>query len=215
MKFSRYYGTMIVLTLSIFLILGVQNTTAATSDSVTISGYILSQEKLEANFSARPVSGTVPLTVRFTDTSTGKPTAWRWDFTNDGSVDSFARNPSFTYPRAGTYSVRLRVVNAEGSDTETKTAYITVTPSAAEEKITALNRYVDHLSLHGWSKWILLSSLRSTSHDLEDGNDRLAVNHMREFIQEVRWMRWVRIIPKSQADYLTGEAEAIISLIQG
>jgi PKD repeat protein len=215
MKFSPYYGTMVVLTLSILLILGVQNTTAATSDSVTISGSILSQEKLDANFSARPVSGTVPLTVRFTDTSAGNPTAWRWDFTNDGSVDSFARNPSYTYSRAGTYSVRLRVINAEGSDTETKTAYITVTPSAAEEKITALNRYVDHLSLHGWSKWMLLSSLRSTSHDLENGNDRLAINHMREFIQEVRWMRWMRIIPRSQADYLTGEAETIISLIQG
>jgi PKD repeat protein len=214
MTFLRYFGTIVVLSLCIFSIVGIQKTAAAASDSVTISGSILRQGALDANFSGRPLSGTVPLTVRFTDTSTGKPTAWRWDFTNDGSVESFSRNPSYTYSQAGTYSVRLRVINAEGTDTETKTAYITVTPSAAEERVTALNRYIDHLSLHGWSKWILLSSLRSTSHDLENGNDRLAVNHMHEFIQEVRWMRWVRIISPPQADYLTAEANAIISLIQ-
>jgi hypothetical protein len=40
-----------------------------------------------ASFSASPTSGTAPLTVQFTDTSTGGPTSWEWDFQNDGTVD--------------------------------------------------------------------------------------------------------------------------------
>jgi PKD repeat protein len=54
--------------------------------------------------------------VQFTDASTGTPTAWQWDFTNDGSFESNLRNPQFTFPAAGTYAVRLRVANAGGSD---------------------------------------------------------------------------------------------------
>ena len=34
----------------------------------------------EAAFSGTPVSGTVPLTVAFTDTTAGEPTGWAWFF---------------------------------------------------------------------------------------------------------------------------------------
>jgi len=54
--------------------------------------------------------------VQFTDSSTGAPTAWQWDFTNDGTFDSTVQNPQFTYGAAGTYAVRLRVTNAGGSN---------------------------------------------------------------------------------------------------
>ena len=79
-----------------------------------------------ANFTATPLSGNAPLTVVFTDTSTGSPTGWSWDFTNDGVYDSTEQNPTHIYSGVGTYSVKLRVTNAQGSDTETKSAYITV-----------------------------------------------------------------------------------------
>ncbi|MCK9275823.1 MAG: hypothetical protein M0P57_12115, partial [Syntrophales bacterium] len=48
-----------------------------------------------ANFSASPRIGDAPLTVAFTDSSTGEITGWAWDFDNDGTTDSTARNPSF------------------------------------------------------------------------------------------------------------------------
>ena len=54
-----------------------------------------------AAFSATPTSGTAPLTVDFTDASTGSPTGWQWDFQNDGTVDSTAQSPSFTYTTPG------------------------------------------------------------------------------------------------------------------
>jgi PKD repeat protein len=77
-----------------------------------------------ADFTASPLSGTVPLTVTFTDQSTGDITSWSWDF-GDGGTSS-ARHPSHIYEDAGTYTVSLTVSGPGGSDTETKTDYITV-----------------------------------------------------------------------------------------
>lgn len=184
------------------------------SDSVTISGYILPHQTLNANFTAFPRSGSVPLLVHFTDLSTGNPTAWRWDFTNDGTVDSTYRNPSYLYTHTGTYSVRLRVTNRDGSDTEIKTTYITVNTPDSFVRIAALEQYVNGLPSSEWSKWLLTQQLRNAEQSLENGNDRRAVLHMRSFIQSVRMVRWFRNISQSQANYLISEAEAIISLIQ-
>ncbi|MBP7332120.1 MAG: PKD domain-containing protein, partial [Firmicutes bacterium] len=80
-----------------------------------------------AAFTADVTSGTVPLTVQFTDQSTNSPTSWAWDFDNDGTVDSTAQNPTHQYSTAGAYTVKLTVSNSAGSDDETKTDYITVT----------------------------------------------------------------------------------------
>ena len=42
-----------------------------------------------ANFTANVTNGLAPLTVKFTDTSTGTGiVTWNWDFNNDGAVDS-------------------------------------------------------------------------------------------------------------------------------
>jgi len=84
-----------------------------------------------AAFTADVTSGTAPLTVRFTDQSTGAPTAWAWDFDNDGVVDSELRNTVYVYDTAGTYTVTLTVTNAAGNDDEVRTDYITVTAAPA------------------------------------------------------------------------------------
>ena len=80
-----------------------------------------------ANFTASPTSGTAPLDVAFTDTSTGSPTSWAWDFDNNGTTDSSEQNPHHIYTSPGTYGVKLTATNAGGSDTETKLGLITVT----------------------------------------------------------------------------------------
>ena len=77
-----------------------------------------------ANFSASPVAGKVPLTVSFTDQSTSGPTAWSWNF-GDGAT-SITKNPTHTYSSTGTFTVSLTVANAYGSNTSTKSDYITV-----------------------------------------------------------------------------------------
>jgi len=78
-----------------------------------------------ADFSGSPTSGPVPLTVSFTDLSTGSPDTWDWDF-GDGVGTSTAQHPAYEYTAIGTYTVTLTVTNAYGSDTETKVDYIMV-----------------------------------------------------------------------------------------
>lgn len=80
-----------------------------------------------AQFSAAPTSGDTNTSVQFTDQSTGTPTSWQWDFENDSVVDSNSQNPVHQYTTPGTYSVTLTVSNAGGSDSLTRTAYITIT----------------------------------------------------------------------------------------
>jgi PKD repeat protein len=78
-----------------------------------------------ASFSANTTTGAVPLTVQFTDSSTGGVTSWAWDLNNDGTIDSTNQNPSAIYSVAGTFTVSLTVTGPGGSDTEVKTGYIT------------------------------------------------------------------------------------------
>ena len=76
-----------------------------------------------ADFVGTPQTGLLPLAVAFTDQSTGNPATWRWEF-GDGAISS-DRNPSHTYTKAGTFTVRLTVTNAFGSSTKTRSGYIT------------------------------------------------------------------------------------------
>jgi len=77
-----------------------------------------------ADFSASPTSGKLPLSVVFANTSTGNITSITWDF-GDGST-STSENPTHTYSSAGSYTVQLTVSGPGGSDTETKTDYISI-----------------------------------------------------------------------------------------
>ncbi len=85
-------------------------------------------EDLAADFTANVTSVTAGAGVTFTDQSKGSPTSWSWSF-GDGDT-STQPNPTHTYNTAGTYTVSLAAGNTGGSDTKTKTNYITVTCSA-------------------------------------------------------------------------------------
>jgi PKD repeat protein len=80
-----------------------------------------------ANFVGNPTTVVAGNTVSFTDTSSGSPTTWSWSFENGTPSSSSAQNPVVTYNTLGTFDVSLTVTNAQGSDSETKTDYITVT----------------------------------------------------------------------------------------
>ncbi|MEW5956352.1 MAG: PKD domain-containing protein [Chloroflexota bacterium] len=87
-----------------------------------------------AGFSAAPLSGTAPLTVTFTNSSTNA-TDYLWDF-GDGASLTVA-NPTHVYDQAGVYTVTLTASGPGGSDTLTRTGYITASP--AVEPITGLS----------------------------------------------------------------------------
>ncbi len=85
-----------------------------------------------ASFASNVQSGTAPLTVYFTDQSTGSPTSWAWDFDNNEVTDNTTQNSTYIYTTAGTYTVKLTVTNATGSDDEVKTNYITVNTAVSQ-----------------------------------------------------------------------------------
>jgi len=110
---------------------------ASGQDTETKTNYISVSEPPPppptADFSGTPTSGDAPLTVNFTDLSTGSPTSWDWTFGDGGS--STAQNPSHEYTSAGDYTVSLTATNAQGQDTETKTDYISVSEPGGEETV--------------------------------------------------------------------------------
>jgi hypothetical protein len=77
-----------------------------------------------ADFSVSPACGKAPLTVAFTDLSTGSPTLWNWYF-GDGT-NSTEQNPEHTYCKGGNYTVSLTIENATDNNTKTMPDYITV-----------------------------------------------------------------------------------------
>ncbi|MFL5787765.1 MAG: PKD domain-containing protein [Flavisolibacter sp.] len=77
-----------------------------------------------ANFTANVTSGCAPLIVNFTDQSTGNPTGWSWDFGNGAT--STLQNPSTTYFYEGSYNVRLTITTSRGTNTITRTQYISI-----------------------------------------------------------------------------------------
>lgn len=87
-------------------------------------GIVYTGRSPDADFSATTVSGTAPLTVRFTDLSTGSPTTWVWDF-GDGMI-SADQDPVHTYRQPGTYTVTMKAIGSGGSGSERKPDYIQV-----------------------------------------------------------------------------------------
>ena len=87
--------------------------------------------RLQADFSAFPLKGPVPLKVTFTDLSTGSPWQWNWNFTqnvtpvNAGVLHS--QNPVIIFRDPGVYSVWLSASNIYGTSEVFKRQYITVT----------------------------------------------------------------------------------------
>jgi PKD repeat protein len=79
---------------------------------------------LLAAFSATPLSGRPPLTVTFTNESSGTYTLSRWNF-GDG-LTSTLTHPTHVYTATGSYAVALTVYGTADSDTETKPNYIRV-----------------------------------------------------------------------------------------
>ena len=105
--------------------------------SVTNSVAVVDPPPPVANFTSSSAA-TPPLTVNFTDSSTGAPTSWAWDFDNDAVTDSTTQNPSHTFPASGSYPVKLTVDNGFGTNAVTKTVVVSSQPT-----ITTLNPIAD------------------------------------------------------------------------
>ena len=93
-------------------------------ETLVVDNLQISQAAPVTDFYAKVTSGSSPLTVQFTDTSTNIPTSYNWNF-GDGST-STSQNPIHKYASPGTYTVTESTSNYYGSNTMIKKSYITV-----------------------------------------------------------------------------------------
>jgi PKD repeat protein len=82
-----------------------------------------------AAFTTSGNSGCAPLTVVFTNNSTGA-TSYSWAMPGADPATSTDANPTAVYNTAGTYTVTLTATNASGSSTATATITVTTVPGA-------------------------------------------------------------------------------------
>lgn len=83
---------------------------------------VFEADRLHAEFqisTATPVMANQTI-VSFIDKSSGSlnsPSAWEWDFNDDGIIDSNLQNPTYIYTQPGQYNVTLTVHSSTKSDT--------------------------------------------------------------------------------------------------
>jgi PKD repeat protein len=94
-------------------------------DTETKTEYITVYDPVNADFSGTPTNGGAPLTVDFTNLSTGDFDTCSWTFGDGGTSDN-CEDPSHEFTDLGIYTVTLEVSGLGGADTETKTEYIGV-----------------------------------------------------------------------------------------
>lgn len=81
--------------------------------TATQTQYVTVYPVPEANFTAQPVSGCIPLTVQFTNTSiAGTPATYTWYFGDGGT--STDPNPVHTYTATGVYDIMLIIQTTTG-----------------------------------------------------------------------------------------------------
>jgi PKD repeat protein len=146
----------------------------------------LPERYLLAQFDADTLEGVRSLKVKFTDNSMADPNnpiiSWKWDFDNDGIIDSEERNPTYHYTseQDNKYTVRLIISNGTDEMLFSIQEYITVYASefnnialnasvyssSNENESTLPELAIDGISTSRWSsmhtdpQWIML--------DLED-----------------------------------------------
>lgn len=89
----------------------IMGSTATKPGVITVNS--VPQVPLCAKFVASPLNGTAPLTVRFTDQSTGSPTFLNYDF-GDG-INASGKNPVHTYRFPGIYNVTLSIFRSDSN----------------------------------------------------------------------------------------------------
>ncbi len=89
-----------------------------------VSNAVIVYTPVHAAFTAAPTTGTPPLTVVFTNTSTGDFTSSLWAFGDGGT--STLPDPTHVYSAVGTYTVTLTINGPGGRDAVTTAHAITV-----------------------------------------------------------------------------------------
>jgi PKD repeat protein len=134
-----------------------------------------------ADFKADNTNPCEGIPVDFSDLSTGPPSSWEWSFPGGTPATSTDKNPKgIKYAAAGTYSVTLKATNFIGTNTVTKTNYITVKPTplapVSSSKSVCFGLPVPPLTATGTDiKWYAADTLTGTGPSLVTGQTAIGV----------------------------------------
>lgn len=110
----------------------IPNFISITSQSnLEATGVLLPDVMCKADFRADKHVICAGQTIDFFDESFHGQTTWNWSFPGGSPSTSTQQHPTITYNTPGVYEVTLTASDGTNSDTETKTAYITVVPNGA------------------------------------------------------------------------------------
>lgn len=137
-------------------------------DAVSKTDYItVRTATIKADFTGAPTSGPAPLTVKFTDRTTGSPSNWFWDF-GDGSTSTGVKDPSHTYRYGGKYTVTLTATLGDEVDRATKKDFIQV---VGGPQPTITPGPIDPTNISLYSGWNFISVARSLSDSASNASD--------------------------------------------
>jgi PKD repeat protein len=115
--------------------------TGSCGSATSTNGVLLVYLPIVASFGVDSTSGQVPLTVHFTDSSTGSITTRIWDFGDNAKPDTGSKAPVHRYSTAGNFTVTLTVTGpgATGSVTAQKSIF---TYNPGQDPIVMTGRYI-------------------------------------------------------------------------
>jgi PKD repeat protein len=110
----------------------IPNFVSITSQSnLDATGVLLPDVMCDAEFYADRTVICSGEAVQFFDDSYHGQTEWSWSFPGGSPSTSTQQNPAITYNTPGVYEVQLTASDGTNSETEVKTAYITVVPDGS------------------------------------------------------------------------------------
>ena len=148
------------------------NDAGSDSTAKTVTVLPLPPDAPSADFTIPTAVIPVNEPLSFTDTSTGDPTEWFWDF-GDGGSTSRAQDPVRPFRRPGTYTVTLTATNAGGSSSFTRTVTVVNPPVASFTFVDdELEVSFSDTSTNGPTEW---------AWDFGDGSTALAENPVKTY----------------------------------
>ena len=152
-----------------------------------------------ADFEANQTTITVGETVSFTDLSTNLPDSWYWEFEGGTPSSSTDQNPTVTYNTPGDFTVTLTATNSYGSNTITKTNYITVTlPEYCDASASNQYEYISNVSMgsinnsSSWGGYEDYSSMSTVVYPGDNVNVSVSISNL--YFADVLyvWADWNR-----------------------
>lgn len=119
----------------------------------------------KADFSSNKSSVCVGDSIQFTDDSYNIVTGWTWNFPSGTPSSSTAQNPVVTYSTPGIYEVTLTATDGSTNDSETKTQFVRVLPSASA--LPFFEGFENYSSLSNLTNWEVANANNNNAFVLE------------------------------------------------